>query len=250
MYSCATLAFPTAIRRSDLRSCPGTWAPSVDRARSRLVHVVDDEDAIRRSLAFLLRTAGYSVMCWSSGDDFVKRVDTTVPACALLDFVMPGLGGLAVQEHMMANGFEFPIIMMSGCGDPTITLRAIMAGAVDLIEKPFDRARLLRTVAAAFDRLTAQVSLRGERHEADKKIAKLTQREREVLAGLACGYSNKIIADDLGLSSHSVEVYRANAMAKLQVTYFADALRIAFTGGLGTMKDLSNRTGIGRTAAR
>ena len=221
----------------------------MDKDYSPLVHVVDDEESIRRSLKFLLRTAGYSVTCWATGNDFIQKVDKTVPACVLLDILMPGFGGLEVQQHMIMHEYDFPVIVMSGAGDVTITSRAMMAGALDLIEKPFDRGRLLAAIAAAFDRLSARTSIREEQDRANVQISKLTKREREVLDGLACGYPKKTVANDLGLSSTSVEVYRANAMAKLRVTFFADALRIALTGGLGAEKDWRIRHGVDQRPA-
>jgi two-component system response regulator FixJ len=199
----------------------------------QLVHVVDDEDSIRRSLDFLLRTAGYSVERWADGADFLKRADKMTPACVLLDIRMPGLDGLEVQERMAEQGFDFPVIVLTGHGDITLAVRAMQAGAADFMEKPFDREHLLRSIAAAFERLADRASLREQQDWAAVQIAKLTEREHEVLDGLACGYPNKTIAYDLGISSRTVEVYRANVMAKLEVKNFADALRVAFKAGLG-----------------
>ena len=206
----------------------------VDSDARGLIHVIDDEDSVCRSLDFLLRTAGYRVTCWGSGDAFVAGLDRQAPAGGLLDFLMPGLGGLDVQDRLAMQGIDMPVIMMSGSNDPAVTLQAIMAGAVDLIEKPFDRTRLLKAINNGFDRLAARTTMREERDRAGSQIARLSQRERQVLDGLACGFATGAIAQDLGVSSNRVEVCRATAMAKLQVTYFADALRIALTGGLGT----------------
>jgi two-component system response regulator FixJ len=158
---------------------------------------------------------------------------------------MPGLDGLEVQERMAEQGFDFPVIVLTGHGDISLAVRAMQAGAADFMEKPFDRERLLRAIAAAFERLTDRASLREQQEWAGVQIAKLTEREREVFDGLACGYPNKTIAYDLGISTRTVEVYRANLMAKLQVTNFADALRVAFKAGLGVENAWRNSHGVG-----
>ena len=196
-----------------------------------LVHVVDDEESLRRSLHFLLRAAGYRVERWPNGESFLKEVDRTSTACVLLDIHMPGIDGLEVQQRMATQSLDFPVI--TGHGDIALAVRAMQAGAVDFMEKPFDRDRLLRSLAAAFEWLGDRAVLHDQQHWARIQIAKLTTREREVLDGLACGYPNKTIAYDLGISARTVEVYRANVMAKLEVANFADALRIAFNAGMG-----------------
>ncbi|MDE8653677.1 response regulator transcription factor [Novosphingobium album (ex Liu et al. 2023)] len=201
---------------------------------TRLVHVVDDEDSVRRSLDFLLRTAGYNVERWADGDAFLKGADKSVHACVLLDIRMPGLDGLEVQERMGDAGLDFPVIVLTGHGDISLAVRAMKAGAMDFLEKPFDREKLLRSLAVAFRQIADRETLRDRAQWARAQLGKLTEREREVLDGLACGYPNKTIAYDLGISSRTVEVYRANVMAKLDVGNFADALRVAFAAGLGS----------------
>lgn len=199
-----------------------------------LVHVVDDEESVRRSIDFLLRTAGYAVERWPDGDAFLKGADKLAPAAVLLDIRMPGLDGLEVQERMATEGFDFPVIVLTGHGDVTLAVRAMKAGALDFLEKPFDREKLLSAVAAAFRVIHDCDARCASRDWARIQIGKLTGREQEVLDGLACGYPNKTIAYDLQISTRTVEVYRANVMAKLGVTNFADALRIAFAAGLGS----------------
>lgn len=202
-----------------------------------LVYVVDDDDAVRRSLDFLLRTAGYRVERWSDGESFLKGADKAVQACVLLDICMPGLDGLEVQQRMADGGFDFPVIVLTGHGDITLAVRAMKAGAADFLEKPFDRETLMRSVALAFRHIADRQIQRESAQCARVHIAKLTDREYEVLDGLACGYPNKTIAYDLGISSRTVEAYRANVMSKLEVNNLADALRIAFAAGLGSDLD-------------
>ncbi|BBC73914.1 DNA-binding response regulator [Altererythrobacter sp. B11] len=215
----------------------------------RLVHVVDDEEAIRRSLDFLLRNAGFRVERWEDGESFLKGVDRTAPACALLDVRMPGMDGLEVQEEMAQRGLNLPVIVLTGHGDIDMAVRAMRAGAVDFLEKPFNRERLLQALDRGFARLADRRGRLEQEQWAKTQIALLTQREQEVLDGLACGYPNKTIAYDLGISSRTVEVYRANVMTKLDVSNFADALRIAFAAGMGREDEWRSGHGVGQGAA-
>ena len=205
--------------------------------QGKLIHVVDDEEPVRRSLDFLLRTSGFRVERWCDGESFLKGVKRDEPACVLLDVRMPGMNGLQVQEEMRRRGLNLPIVVLTGHGDVETAVKAMQAGAVDFIEKPFERGQLLQALELSCARLADRAAQREQQHWAKTQIAALTEREREVLDGLACGYPNKTVAFDLGISSRTVEVYRANAMSKLEVTNFADALRIAFAAGLGSEKE-------------
>jgi two-component system response regulator FixJ len=202
-------------------------------AEGQLVHVVDDEESVRRSLDFLLRNAGYQVAKWEDGEAFLKGVDRAAPACVLLDVRMPGMDGLQVQAEMAQRGLNLPVIVLTGHGDVGTAVRAMQGGAVDFLEKPFERDTLLAALQTGFAQLGDRDAKRKREDWARTQIAGLTEREQEVLEGLACGYPNKTIAYDLGISARTVEVYRANAMAKLEVTNFPDALRIAFSAGMG-----------------
>ncbi len=214
-------------------------------AQDRLVHVVDDEDSIRRSLDFLLRTAGFKVEKWETGERFLKGVDKSVPACVLLDIRMPGMDGLQVQAEMATRGLNLPIVVLTGHGDVGAAVRAMRAGAIDFLEKPFNRERLLEALEIGFTQLADRDGRRRREDWARTQIAKLTEREREVLDGLGCGYPNKTIAYDLGISARTVEVYRANVMEKLEVSNFADALRVAFAAGLGSEKEWRVKYAVG-----
>jgi two-component system, LuxR family, response regulator FixJ len=214
-------------------------------ADDRLVHVVDDEDAVRRSLDFALRTAGFEVEKWPDGQAFLKGADRSAPACVLLDVRMPGMDGLQVQQEMATLGLNLPVIVLTGHGDIATAVEAMQAGAVDFLEKPFERVRLLGALEIGFERLADREGKRQREQWAKTQVASLTQREQEVLEGLACGYPNKTIAYDLGISSRTVEVYRANAMEKLEVANFADALRVAFAAGMGSEKEWRERYAVG-----
>jgi two-component system, LuxR family, response regulator FixJ len=218
-------------------------------SENKLVHVVDDEEAIRRSLDFLLRTAGFQVEKWADGESFLKSADRTQLGCVLLDVRMPGMDGLQVQEEMASQGFNFPVVVLTGHGDIGTAVRAMQGGAVDFLEKPFNRERLLEALSSGFLQLSDREGQRDREQWAKTQIALLTQREQEVLEGLACGYPNKTIAYDLGISSRTVEVYRANVMEKLGVTNFADALRVAFAAGMGSEKDWRQKYSVGSPRA-
>lgn len=202
-----------------------------------LVHIVDDEAAIRKSLSFLLKSSRYRVQCWQSGTAFLKEVSRAESACVLLDMRMPEIDGLEVQAQMATRGIGLPVIVLTGHGDVSLAVRAMKAGAIDFLEKPFDRQKLLDAIGRAFARLADTEVRRDQMAAAQIQIAALTSRERDVLEGLAYGYPNKTIAFDLGISPRTVEVHRANLMAKLEVTNFADALRIAFAAGLGSGRE-------------
>ena len=200
----------------------------------KLVHIVDDEEAIRRSASFMLKTSGYTVETWATGVAFLKEIRHVSEGCILLDVRMPEMDGLEVQQNLLERGVTTPVIVLTGHADVSIAVRAMKAGAVDFLEKPFEKAILLSAIEAAFDRLAKADGAAARAAEANVVLGVLTPREREVLDGLAQGLPNKTIAYDLGISPRTVEVHRANLMAKLEVRSLSDALRLAFAAGLGT----------------
>jgi len=199
----------------------------------RMIHIVDDEDAIRRSASFMLKTSGFDVQSWPSGVAFLKEVRNVESGCILLDVRMPQMDGLEVQQALSASGVSMPVIVLTGHGDIGIAVRAMKAGAIDFIEKPFEKAKLLEAIEAGFAQLGDKAGRAARTHDALTVIAGLTDRERDVLEGLAQGLPNKTIAFDLGISPRTVEVHRANLMTKLSVRTLSDALRLAFAAGLG-----------------
>lgn len=199
----------------------------------RMIHIVDDEDAIRRSAGFMLKTSGYAVATYASGVAFLREVRHVEAGCVLLDVRMPEMDGLEVQQALLERGIAMPVIILTGHGDISIAVRAMKAGAVEFIEKPFEKATLLAAITAGFDRLDGLGRRSEKALEAAVLIAGLTSREQDVLKGLADGLPNKTIAFDLGISPRTVEVHRANLMTKLGVRSLSDALRIAFAANLG-----------------
>jgi two-component system response regulator FixJ len=199
-----------------------------------MVHLIDDEEALRRSVGFLLRTAGYDVTTWSNGVEFLKEAKQAPAGCILLDVRMPEMDGLAVQRALTERGITMPVIILTGHGDIAMAVAAMKQGAVDFLEKPFEKAALLEAIETALARLENAAAYRLRGQEAEVRMAVLTDREREVLEGLARGLPNKTIAYDLDISPRTVEVHRANLMAKLNARSLSDALRLAFAAGIGS----------------
>jgi two-component system response regulator FixJ len=200
---------------------------------ARTVHIVDDDEAIRQSVGFMLRKAGHTVEAYVSGVQFLKTATRETRGCVLLDVRMPEIDGLEVQARLAEQGITLPIIMLTGHGDVTLAVRAVKAGAIEFLEKPFERTALL----AAIDEALSQAG-RNDRGqlaaaEASVRLAALTPRERDVLDGMVLGRPNKLIAFDLSIATRTVEVHRANLMEKLSARSLSDVLRIAFAAGLG-----------------
>jgi two-component system, LuxR family, response regulator FixJ len=193
-----------------------------------LVHVVDDDEAIRRSVSFALKTSGFQVRVYGNGAELLRGAPDLEAGCILLDIRMPGMDGLEVQEALQSKGVTLPVIIMTGHGDVSLAVRAMKAGAIDFIEKPFEKAVLLAALQHAMNRIEQSAATLKDASEAATKLRLLTSRERDVLNGLAKGLPNKSIAYDLGISPRTVEIHRANLMAKLGVKSLSEALRIAF----------------------
>lgn len=200
---------------------------------SRTVHIVDDDEAIRQSVGFLLRKAGHSVETYPSGTAFLRKATRETQGCVLLDVRMPEIDGLEVQARLAAQGIMLPVIMLTGHGDVTLAVRAVKAGAIEFLEKPFERTALLTAIDEALDQVGRNDRIQLAAAEALARLAALTTREREVLGGMVLGRPNKVIALDLSIATRTVEVHRANLMEKLSARSLSDVLRIAFAAGLG-----------------
>ena len=198
----------------------------------RTLYVVDDDEAIRRSLSFMLKTSGFNVKTFVDGVEFLKAAASLEPGCVLLDVRMPEIDGLEVQRELRSRGIMLPVVVMTGHGDVDTAVSAMKAGAVDFIEKPFEKASLMACVDAACQQSASQRGASARRDEAEARLNVLTERESEVLRGLVQGLPNKTIAYDLGISPRTVEIHRANLMQKLGVRSLSEALRIAFQAGL------------------
>ena len=198
-----------------------------------LVYIVDDDEAIRRSASFMLKTSGFRVGSYDSGTAFLKAARSLEPGCVLLDIRMPGPDGLEVQRTLRDSGLLLPVVIMTGHGDVSLAVQAMKAGAVDFIEKPFERPVLLGALEVARGRLAKEAAASSREQDAEARLNVLTARERDVLGGLANGLPNKTIAYDLGISPRTVEIHRANLMEKLGARSLSETLRLAFAAGLG-----------------
>jgi two-component system response regulator FixJ len=197
------------------------------------IYLVDDDEAVRRSTSFMLRTSGFEVHTFASGLDLLREVKRLSPGCILLDIRMPDMDGLEVQSELNARGTAMPVIVLTGHGDVATAVTAMKAGASDFLEKPFEKASLLEAITRAADKLDRFDAATASERDARVRVAALTPRERDVLRELARGHPNKTIAYDLGISPRTVEVHRANVMSKLDVRSLSEALRIAFAARLG-----------------
>src|SRR6476469_1108341 len=178
----------------------------VRMAYRRVVHIVDDEESVRRSISFMLRTSGFDVSTWSSGLGFLKDAKVAQAGCVLLDVRMPDMDGLAVQKEMSEQGVGMPVIVLTGHGDVGTAVAAMKNGAVDFLEKPFEKSQLLQALEVGFHRLENRRDELASARDASVRVAALTPRERDILAGLVRGYPNKTIAYDLNISPRTVEV--------------------------------------------
>ena len=199
----------------------------------RTVHVVDDDEAIRQSISFLLRKAGYTVETYPAGTAFLKAVTRKSQGCVLLDVRMPDIDGLEVQARLSQQGIAMPVVMLTGHGNVTLAVRAIKAGAIEFLEKPFERLVLIDAIEAALRHAARTGREHLAANDAVVRIAALTARERDVLDGMVLGRPNKLIAFELGIATRTVEVHRASLMEKLSARSLSDVLRIAFAAGLG-----------------
>ncbi len=198
-----------------------------------VVYVVDDDEAVRDSLQWLLEASAYRVATFDSAEAFLAGFDPKAIACLILDVRMPGMSGLELQDELLARKLNLPIIFITGHGDVPMAVSTMKKGAVDFIEKPFDQTALKELVERmlAHARETAAAAERQRLNEA--LLARLTPREQQVLERIVAGRLNKQIADDLGISIKTVEAHRANIMDKLRANTVADLMRVALSGGAG-----------------
>jgi two-component system, LuxR family, response regulator FixJ len=194
---------------------------------SAVVHVIDDDEAVRHSLAFVLATAGLAVRVYESGSAFLDALGTLQPGCIVSDVRMPGIDGLQLLRKLHELKVNLPIVIITGHADVPLAVEAMKAGAVDFIEKPFDDEVLLHAIHVALESYDATSDRDAEQAEIRAKLTSLSAREREVLEGLLAGYPNKTIAYDLKLSPRTVEVHRANIMAKMGATSLSSLVRMA-----------------------
>jgi len=195
------------------------------------VFVVDDDRAMRDSLRWLLESVGLSVRTYATAAAFLREYEPSQPGCLVLDIRMPGMSGLDLQAELLRRGAGLPTIVVTGHAEVPMAVRAVKAGAVDFIEKPFSDQLLLDRVRQALELDRQDREVRGRREEAVRRLETLTAREREVLGLVVAGKANKEIAVALGLSPKTVEVHRAHVMAKMAVDSLAELIRVAILAG-------------------
>lgn len=195
-----------------------------------VVHVVDDDLAVRQSLAFLLASDGLPVRLHESAIAYLEAV-TDVPGCIVTDVRMPGLDGIDFLRRLRERGCETPVIVMTGHADVPLAVEAMKQGAVDFIEKPFDDEIFLTAVRSAMRSGELRTGQDAQLSAIRNRLAALSEREHQVLDGLVAGKANKVIGFDLGISPRTVEIYRANVMAKMQAGSLSELVRMTLTVG-------------------
>ncbi len=197
-----------------------------------IVHVIDDDEAFRQSLAFLLQAAKLEVKTYSSAMAFLDALPDTTASCVITDVRMPGMSGVDLLRRLKELKIGVPVIVITGHGDVALAVEAMKVGAVDFLEKPFDDDVLLASVQSALKRQDGETKRHIERLEIEGRLAGLSNRERDVLGGLVAGRANKQIAFDLGISPRTVEIYRANLMNKMKAGSLSDLVRMALIVGI------------------
>jgi two-component system response regulator FixJ len=196
-----------------------------------IVFVVDDDRAMRDSLRWLLESIGLTVRTYATAAEFLREHQPSQPGCLVLDVRMPGMSGLDLQAELVQRGAELPTIVVTGHAEVAMAVRAVKAGAIDFIEKPFSDQLLLDRVRQALEIDRQSREVRARREEARRRLASLSAREREVLELVAAGKANKEVAAALGLATKTVEVHRAHVMSKMAVDSLAELIRVAILAG-------------------
>jgi two-component system response regulator FixJ len=196
-------------------------------AAARAVHIIDDDQALRESLAFLLRAAQLEVRSFDSAKTFLDALPGASLGCVITDIRMPDMSGIELLRRLKELKIGAPVIVITGHGDIALAVEAMKIGAADFFEKPFNDDQLVASVRAALQEQQGQTKRDAERAEIEHRISTLSAREKNVLAGLIEGRANKQIAFDLGISPRTVEIYRANLMNKMKADSLSDLVRMA-----------------------
>jgi two-component system response regulator FixJ len=200
--------------------------------REALVYVIDDDEAARHSLEFLLKTAGVGVRSFDSAKSFLDSPLDFERGCIVTDVRMPEMSGLDLLRHLKEKQIKLPVIMITGHGDISLAVEAMKIGALDFLEKPFNDELLLAAVRTALEKEADTVKHSAEIGDIHAKLTSLSNRERQVLDGLVAGNANKTIAFDLGISPRTVEIYRANLMTKMAASSLSELVRMALQVGM------------------
>ena len=196
------------------------------------VYVIDDDEAMRDSLDFLLGAADFQASLFESAINFLDAITTLDFGCVVSDVRMPGIDGIELLKRLKAGGSLFPVVIMTGHGDVPLAVEAMKLGAADFLEKPFEDDRLIGMIETALRRAEPGVRSEAATLEIQSRIASLSPRERQVMDGLVAGLSNKLIAREYDISPRTIEVYRANVMTKMQAASLSELVRLAMRGGV------------------
>lgn len=210
-------------------------------AINRFVYIVDDDNEVRASTLFFLRSLGMSPQAFEDGAGLLAQLADLRPGCVLLDIRMPGIDGFQVIEALAGRHAQLPIVVVTGHGDVVTAVRAMKLGACDFVEKPFEEELLLSILERVFASLDENVATDERRSQAIALLQSLTDREDDVLRGLVAGRSNKLLAHDLGVSVRTIEMHRSHMMDRLGVHSLAEALRLAFVAGVELELSLPKR---------
>ncbi len=197
-----------------------------------VIYVIDDDDAVRQSLEFLLRTAGITVRGFESAKAFLDVLPQMRSGCIITDIRMPDINGIDLLRRVKEHDVNIPVIVITGHGDISLAVEAMKIGAADFLEKPFDDDQLLAAVRATLSENADAAKRNADLAQVHDKLAALSNRERQVLEGLVAGNANKTIAFDLGISPRTVEIYRANLMTKMAANSLSDLVRMAMVAGI------------------
>ena len=196
-----------------------------------LVHVIDDDEAVRVSLAFLLEMSDLPAKTYGSAPEFLEVAESLTTGCIVTDVRMPDMSGLDLVRRLKERGVTLPVIVITGHGDVPLAVEAMRAGVLDFLEKPFDDEALLTSIRSALSVAPKSAQQDTERARFEQMLSTLSGREREVLQGVIAGKLNKVIAHELGISPRTVEVYRANVMSKTGAHGLSELVRIALLAG-------------------
>ncbi|MBJ7411631.1 MAG: response regulator [Phenylobacterium sp.] len=196
-----------------------------------IVHLIDDDEAVRTSLAFVLEMSDLPAKTYPSAIEFLEVAETLTGGCIVTDVRMPEMSGLELVRRLKERNIKLPVIVITGHGDVPLAVEAMRAGVIDFIEKPFDDEVLLRSIRMALDTTAESDAQAQERQRFEEMLSTLSGREKDVLRGVIAGKMNKVIAFELGISPRTVEVYRANVMSKTNANGLSELVRIALLAG-------------------
>ena len=195
------------------------------------VYVIDDDEAMRDSLGFLLGSAEFDVTLFESAQHFLDALPGVDFGCVVSDVRMPGMDGIELLKQLKASSNPYPVLIMTGHGDVPLAVNAMKLGAVDFLEKPFEDDRLISMIDVALKQAKSGARTESDRADVAARISSLSPRERQIMEGLVAGLSNKLIAREYNISPRTIEVYRANVMTKMQAASLSELVRLAIRAG-------------------